>query len=1213
MKGTKYFRMAGKVSLWALGIMASLVIVLQIILKTSLPTYLINKYADEFVEGDISFGRVEASILKRFPNIGISMKDFSITYPSNRYDDSERAGVQGHLLWKGCGADADTLASFSNFSAYVNIFRLAAGTIKVKEIEMVRPRIFIHQYADGRSNLDIFRFSDSGTEDESSSLPHLMIGKLDFLDRPYIVYTDCKDTLFAMIDIKQLNFDGLIDSERISRCKVGLQLDSMFVAGRMGRDTIALGMDRVRVENHHSHMDISAKAKTLAATRTYGRIMIPVGLHAGVSIPKDSVPAISISHFNLNVSSLAFSGDAQIRLHKDSLWTNSRIAVQECDLDSLLKQLVRPFVPEVAKVSTNARLSAEALVEGGYVYESGRLPDIDLKLSIPESDINYSDFSRGLKVALEANAATDSHRKVNASVGKALIRTDGFRLSAKADIMDALSDDPGLGIEGNIQAAIDTIASIFIPDSTGVEAKGFINAEIRGNARLSQLNLYNFAQASLEGSACCKGVEIVSEKDSIYVVINDMDVNLGPEERTGRREPTKKIRLLAFNGAIDSTYIRYKNAFEADALGLKISAKNASAKKSEIIDTTTINPLSISLSAEKLQVKDAVSTSIALDNTENRFLLMPKKNHNNIPVMRVSSKNKRIFLKNTSNRAILTDANIKVMAGMNTVERKQRLAARLDSLAKVYPDIPRDSLFAHARAMRQTKEVDAWMKEQDFVKKDPDLRLDQAFAKYYREWDLDGSMNVRTGILMTPYFPLRNLLKGCYVSFDNDRITIDSLGFASGESRMAAKGSLTGIRRTLLGRRNSMLNLDVDITSDGMNANELLRAYSAGSNYVAPESGKLEDVSDSEFLKMVTSEGAKEQENEAALIVVPGNIKADISFDASNIIYSDLIVEKATSRLLMKERCIQMTDTKAITNAGEISMDAFYSTRSKKELKTGFDINFKDITAEKVIALMPAVDSLLPMLKSFRGLLNCEVAATSDLDTNMNIVMPSINGVMRIHGDDLTISDSEMFTALAKKLMFKNKTTGFIDNMTVEGIIRNNTLEVFPFVLQMDRYTLAMSGLQNLDMSFKYHVSVLKSPFLFRIGINLTGDDFDNMKFRIGKALYKNTNVPVFTSVIDDTKINLLNSIRGIFEKGVEAALAESEKQQEIIEQEKDKLGFENAANMELEPLSEKEQKQMEAEAEAEEAAEKAAENAAETTAENTGQSGTSEEMTNEE
>ena len=160
--------------------------------------------------------------------------------------------------------------------------------------------------------------------------------------------------------------------------------------------------------------------------------------------------------------------------------------------------------------------------------------------------------------------------------------------------------------------------------------------------------------------------------------------------------------------------------------------------------------------------------------------------------------------------------------------------------------------------------------------------------------------------------------------------------------------------------------------------------------------------------------------------------------------------------------------------------------------------------------------------------------------------------------------------------------------MTVEGVIKDNTMEIFPFVLKVDRYTLAMSGLQNLDMSFKYHVSVLRSPFLFRLGIDLSGKDFDNMKFRIGKAKYKSTRVPVFSKVIDETKINLLGAIKGIFEKGVDVAVKENEKQ-EAIEKHKSEIGYVNAVDQELEALSEAEQKEME-EAEAKEAEAQAAE-----------------------
>ena len=311
---------------------------------------------------------------------------------------------------------------------------------------------------------------------------------------------------------------------------------------------------------------------------------------------------------------------------------------------------------------------------------------------------------------------------------------------------------------------------------------------------------------------------------------------------------------------------------------------------------------------------------------------------------------------------------------------------------------------------------------------------------------------------------------------------------------------------------------------------------------------------------------------------------ADMRLKASDLRYTDLVADTVTARIVMKERCVQITDTKAVTNMGRMDFDAFYSTRSKKDIKVGFDLGFEDITADKVIGLMPAIDTIMPLLKSFSGLMDCEVAATAELDTNMNIVMPSINGIMRMSGEDLTISNSDMFKSLARKLLFKNKKEGKIEKMTVEGVIRDNTLEVFPFILSMDRYTLALSGIQNLDMSYRYHASLIKSPFLVKLGVDVYGEDFDNMKFRIGKAKYKSVDIPVFSAVVDQTKINLAKSIHSIFEKGVDAAISENMRQAAIIEHKKS-IGYVNAVDMKLEELSASEQKQMEQDQAAQEAA----------------------------
>ena len=91
------------------------------------------------------------------------------------------------------------------------------------------------------------------------------------------------------------------------------------------------------------------------------------------------------------------------------------------------------------------------------------------------------------------------------------------------------------------------------------------------------------------------------------------------------------------------------------------------------------------------------------------------------------------------------------------------------------------------------------------------------------------------------------------------------------------------------------------------------------------------------------------------------------------------------------------------------------------------------------------------------------------------------------------------------------------------------------------------------------------------------------MKFTVGKAKYKNKNVPVFSTVIDDTKVNLVKSIRNIFDKGIDAVMDEN-RRMSAIEQHKKKIGYVQAVDQKLEELSAEEQKKLEEEKQKEEA-----------------------------
>jgi len=1166
LKSRRLLKTVVKVMLWVTGIWLAVLTVLQVAISPAVLTKIVNKYAAEYVDGNLSFGKVRLSVFRHFPNIGISMEDGSLTYPAERYDSLETSGAQGILLREGCGEIADTLASFKHFSAGINIGALLTGKVNIPHIILVRPRIFAHSYDGEKANWNIFRLDSSDTT--KTSIPPVSIGRIRLTDHPHIVYTDSKDTVFAMMNVKKMAFDGRLDTRKTSRNRIGFTMDSLILAGRIAEDTLGFRLAEMHIQERDRHMNLHSKANIMLATRSFGRMSIPVSITGSASFPKDSVPAVELRGFEVNIASIPVRIDGSLRRIAGCTETDARFSIEECRLEDVRKDFLKDIIPEAGKMQTDAVISMQGSCKGRT--GKGSVPSIDVNISIPDSYISHKDIPRELRLAVNA-AATSDEGKICISINEFKAVTRGLELKAKGGSEDILGDDPLLDIDGSITADLGSLASA-VPDREKLEADGSIQAKLKGSIRLSQMSIYNFAQADLEGFILSDSLTVDSPEDTLNLAVNELDIRIGPEKITSRRDTTRSFRLLAAGGKISRISLAFKDALSFSGESIELAAKNSADAFSDK-DTTRIHPLGGHLNAKSLSLKDAGGLSVSLDNTANRFQMMPKKDHPEIPVLNLSSTNKRIFVRDIDNRLILTDAAIEGKAAMNTIERRQRRKEMMDSLAAIYPDVPRDSLLRHHISRRRGSNIPEWMTEEDFKAQDINIKLDESLARYFREWDLNGRLNVRTGILMTPYFPLRNILKGMDISFNNNEFVIDSLKFTAGKSQIGAKGSLSGLRRALLGR--GIYKLDLDVYSDRMDADEMLAAINTGASFKPDETAAdMSQASDSEFLKMVVTDSLS-MDNPQKLLVVPANVNADIRLDAKDITFSGLEISSLGADIVMKERCMQILNTDVATNVGKGSLEGFYATRTKKDIRTGFNLGLSDITTEKVIALMPAIDTIMPLLKSFKGLVDCEFAATASLDTNMNIIMPSINGVIRIGGENLSMSGEKVFSDLAKKLKFKDRKEGHIDKMTVEGIIKDNTLEVFPFIVDIDRYTLALSGKHNLDQSFRYHASIIRSPMVFKVGVDIYGPDFGNMKFKIGKPKYKNTKVPVFTEVIDQTRINLAESIRRIFDKGVEAAVSENERQEAIASFKKE-TGFVNAVDQQLEELSADEKKQLE-------------------------------------
>lgn len=1168
-----------KVLAWIAAVWAVILIIIQIALSPAVLTRLANGFAADYIDGNVSFGKVSLSVFRNFPNLNVSFDSVSVTYPSGKFRElEERIGMDRVA---GRGEETDTLMSFNRFSASLNLAALTVGQIRIPSLTLEKPRIFARSYDSGHANWNVFKVSGAEENDTTDTkMPKIVLGRILFSERPLIIYNSVPDTANIVMNMRKMQFNGRVRSDGRESRRINLSVDSMFVAGRFPGDTLALALEKFRIGMSRGRMYAGAEATTFLATRSYGRLSIPVRFNSGLEFIRDSIPGISLRKLKAEVAGIPLQASADMKFAGGGrIYIKGDASIDKCKVSDVLKYLNKSIFKDADQIQTDAIVNFEASCDGWYSPADGTLPAITASVRIPQSEIRHRKFGTSNTLKLDASLQGDGKGFITMSLNDLSVTGKALEINAKGKVDDLIGEDPLIGIDAGVAVKLDTLKKL-IKKGSGIDAGGSLSAELKGSMRLSQIDPYKFADADVAGFIKSDRLDLSIEEDSLDMHIDSLDIVLGALGNKRDSSMAQGERMLVLAAGVDSLKLKYKDEMFVTGRNLSLKARNAAAIL-DSSDSSKFYPFGGRLEIGFLVLAGADTTVALVADSDNSFTVTPKKDNPDVPVLALTSSTGGIFLRGPVNRLGISGFDIKATAAMNSIERRQKAKAFVDSLAKRYPDIPRDSLFGHLMKMRGPRNVKMpeWLTEKDFMKQDLSFTMDSSIVKIFREWDAEGSLALRRANLITPYFPLRNSLHNVKGEFNNNEIDLESFNIRSGHSNLSAEGKLKGIRGLVAGR--GFLNLDLDIKSDSLNINELLGAYSVGSKFVpenvtvaaAPED--LANLDDEDYQEtFVTDTLADATDIETSLIVVPANVIAQVRLDASNVRMSDLVLSKMQSRLTVKERCVQFMNTSAKSEIGNIDFEGFYSTRTKKDLKTGFDLNISDVTAERVIELVPAVDSLMPMLKSFKGQLNCQMAATADIDTTMNIVIPSINGVIRIGGSNLTLSESEAFSQIARKLKFKDRESGYIDKMSVEGLISDNRLEVFPFVLKVDRYTLAMSGIQNLDMSFRYHISVIDSPIPFRVGIDLYGDNFDDFKFKIGKAKYKSTDVPVFSTVIDQTRLNLKESIEKIFTMGVEKAVQENRKQS-AIEEYKKKIDYTEAADTQLDSLTAEEKAQL--------------------------------------
>ena len=1163
----KALRIIRNIVLVLIGLALLLLVALQVVLRPKVLTPLVNRFAEQYVEGgELRFSQVRASVIKDFPFLNFTLDDFALVYPHDRYARYDSVIVEKGrfpLLQAGRAPDMDTLASFRTLQASLNLVNFLQKTsYDIRRAELDHPRIFAHYYDSTAANWEILRLG--GDEDSTAqATPPIRLHKVHLTGRPFIVYTNQQDTLLAMLRMKHLRADGKVDTYHLSDARGRIVTDSLFVNGRLPKDTIALALDHLEAEGKNRRVVLSADAKAFLATRSSGRMRVPIHLEADAAFPErpDGNLEVQVDRLGLKVATIDLKGSGDVVFRQDSTDIKADATIEKCPLGDLLAEYQVNF-PVLKKVKTDAVLDLEAHCDG--VLAKDCLPRIQAHLQVPDAFVDYEGLGRRGQVSLDIDANTDEDLKLDLDMHRVLVDIVGARLDVKGTAADVTGEDPFFALDGKVRARVDSLTKAFTADK-GITGTGTITASVNGQARLSQLTLAKIGNADIKGNAVIRNLSVNDTKDHLKAFVQRADVILETKGNRIDDNLRRGARVLAVDATLDTLDATYKGSTYIRGKDINVQAQNSATI---LKGGKELTPLMGVLKAARLSLRDDDGLSASLrDNTET-FRITPSTKDFRTPKLTLTSESGGVRLRTGTEGALLRNLKFDITANkhLTTAARnRDRREHLIDSLQRVWPGVPRDSLLSKFRQSRPRRALPAWMQEEDFRKKDIRISLSDAVREYYRDWDFSGSVSLNQGTVLTPAIPLRTRISDLRGTVSNDKIDLQNISLTAGASDLTARATLSNLRRAIVGRGGGIMELDAAVTANFLDVNELIKAYDYYANY-DPEPS-MERASD-EAIEKAMETAELPDSTVSPLLVIPGNLNAKVSLEAYGVKYDSLDVSWAAADIAMRQRTLQITNALAATNMGEIHFEGFYSTQTKKDIKAGFDLNLIDITAEKVITLFPAVDTLMPMLRSFAGDLNCELAATADVDTLMHLVLPSIDGIMRISGKELSIDgDSQEFKKIAKMFWFRNKQGAYVDQMAVTGMVRDNVLEVFPFVMGVDRYTLAASGLQHLDEAFSYHLSAIKSPLLVKFGVNIWGDDFDKVNYRLARAKYRNVRVPDFSRQLDTVQNSLLASIHNVFELGVEKVIAENNAQR-YIQDRMEETGYSPAADTLAAPAS---------------------------------------------
>ncbi len=1079
---------------------------------------LMDKYLTQFVNIKAHYDSLNLDIFKTFPNVNLKMN--------------------GVLIRTLAFGEPDTLLYLEKLEADANLVKfITNGRIHVNKLILTNPYIKA-QKRDSIYSWDVIEPS-SEEDTTATSLPEIYADTL-YLGKALVKYTDYDSHFSARVSGFEVNSSGTEFMPDLLKSKIDVLIGGVSYADSVANrnfnmDDFRIAFNAVKNDTLTNLMLFNANSDKISLKDSMFNIQgasveVLARATADKGFKKYNIDTVGV---RLDETTVALKGG--VTLHStDTLKVGAENLNVWFNCPSVWR--LTAFVPtqyrkELDKFVFDGAVKVAAKADG--VYEGKNMPVIEANVELSKFNGGFKSYKQKIdRVDLKANARYNQQVK-----DSTFVKIENLFVEAEKNTIQLSGDACYKG--GREYVDLSLLADInlkvvnelykFEPKQ---RMKGTLTADISGNCFLDELKNKNIYQVFTKSVVTGDGIGVLLPSMKLGVYVDSLRFTLntntsnsmgGRKMRTLTAQDSARIRAMMKKqeGRLSNkTKLERRNLNDTVLLSSRLSFSSLNVWYTRKIKAKS-DRFSITLTADDLGPKKVpyIRSSISFGGVDitagDSVKFLGKKMRTSLTIGKnalrpnVPSMSVRVSLDS------LLACSPGVCAILDSTRMNFAVSPRLRmGIRRGMSDSQKDSLRAAAR--EKIIDLKGLFDTMDTVSKSKDVL--ETFMKRFTN---TASVYVKRLRLRQSDFPLRTSVSRFDIEMNDDTIRLNSIRPRIGKSAVTLSGEVTNIRRYLF--RGKTLNANLKLKSRRVDLNQIMGAFYEYNTKMA-EKEQLKADADFKAQEMednaaaIRSESAmSDDELELAsdsvdlmgLIVLPERMNLKFASNIDTLKFSKMNLLDFKGFISLRDQVLKIKEMSTSTQVGKAKMNIMYGCSVPDSARATVTINMDSIQVGDLVTYMPELDSILPMLRSFDGSLKCDLSAEATLGSTMDVRLPSVNASLRLRGDSLVLMDGETFSEIAKLLMFSKKTKNRIDSISVDVSVKNNEILIYPFMVGMDKYRLGVGGTQNLDMSFNYHIVLLKSPIFQKLAVDVYGKDFDHIKFRLASPKFKGFDVSI--------------------------------------------------------------------------------------------------------